>query len=48
MSVIWYKVWFDLWPPSERFSTWAGCRFAGTPETVPPDAHVMPSAMSEL
>src|SRR5512138_1266398 len=35
-------------PPSERFATRAGFGFAGTPETVPPDAHTSPSAISDV
>jgi hypothetical protein len=33
-------------PPRLRLSTFAGCALAGTPDTVPPDAQVMASAMS--
>ena len=35
-------------PPSDRLITRAGLGLAGTPVTVPPEAHTMPSAMSEL
>ena len=35
-------------PPSERFNTLAGVALAGAPDTAPPDAQIMPSAMSEV
>src|SRR6185369_7734836 len=34
-------------PPSERLSTLATFALAGTPETLPPDAHVIASTMSD-
>ena len=34
--------------PSERLITRAGLAFAGTPETLPPEAQTMASAMSEV
>src|SRR6059058_1457416 len=35
-------------PPSDMLITCARAAIAGTPETVPPDAQIMPSAMSEV
>ena len=35
-------------PPKDRFSTLAGFGLAGRPLTVPPEAQIMASAMSEV
>ena len=35
-------------PPSDMLITRAGLALAGMPETVPPEAQMMPSAMSEV
>jgi hypothetical protein len=35
-------------PPRDRLSTRAGVAFAGMPLTLAPEAHRMPSAMSEV
>ena len=35
-------------PPNDILITRAGVRFAGIPETLPPDAHVIPATMSDV
>ena len=44
-----WKVELQEPPPlRDRLITSAGVALAGTPDTVPPDAHVMAAAMSEV
>jgi hypothetical protein len=38
----------ELAPPRDMLTTRAGVGFVGTPEMVPPDAHVIPATMSDV
>ena len=48
LIAFWYVAEHEPPPPSDMLMTSAGVALAGAPLTVPPDAQVIPSAMSEV